>query len=61
MRSYSMSFGVNEALVDFKAKSDIDAKIKAMTKDAEWCVRTKGFSGSCKYTVLDHGWNTTEE
>ena len=57
MRSYCMGMGANELLVDFKDKDDFDARQHAMKHNAEYCVRTKGYKGASKYTVLDLNWN----
>jgi hypothetical protein len=46
-----MSFGMNERLVDFRAKDDFDALMKAANEDAEYCVRCKK-DGSSMYTVM---------
>lgn len=52
MRSYSMSFGMNTPLVDFRMQTDEAAKQHAIDNEAEYCVRTNGFGGGSKYTIL---------
>jgi hypothetical protein len=54
MRSYSFSYGPNEPLRDIKFKEDVNARIHALRTDAEYCVRTKGYRGPAKYTVVDY-------
>ena len=54
MRSYSMSFGMNKPLVDFRAKSDGEAVAHSKSHGAEYCVRTRGLGGGSMYTVLPY-------
>ncbi len=54
MRNYVMSFGMNEPLFYFKARADVEAYICASNRNAEYCIRLRGWQGPTMYTVKEY-------